>query len=212
MRAYMFASVTALSAAAILVVACAGNKPPESASPGANQGATQGATDTPAPTPAPSGAPSAATTTKLTLADGGDLSTAKLTTHSTTTVTTGDTKSDAGVKKGPEPGRTVQDIQAIIVARRDEARACYDNALKTHPGIEGDVDIKWLIDPKGNPLEVTVDESKSTIHEDTVWKCLVGIVQKIKFAPSAKGFESRTHYPFNFHPKTFMGGAHDAGN
>lgn len=95
----------------------------------------------------------------------------------------------------------MSDIQAIIGSRREEARKCYDDALKDHPGIEGDLDVKWTIDPKGNVTDIAVDDARSTIHEPSVGKCVVAIIQKIKFAESPKGFESRMHYPFNFHPK-----------
>jgi hypothetical protein len=106
----------------------------------------------------------------------------------------------------------MQDIQAMILARRDEERACYDDVRKQNPIIEGDVYISWKIDPKGNATEVGWDESKSTIHDDRVWKCLAAIVQKIHFAASAKGFETKAGYPFNFRPKQTVGGARDGGS
>ena len=120
------------------------------------------------------------------------------------------TASDAGPKEHTsDPGRSTKDIQAIIMARRDEARGCYDKAFATHPGIEGDIDIRWVIDPDGNVGEIDVDPSKSTIAEPSVGKCIVDIIKKIKFSKSDRGFETRTHYPFNFHPKPGQGA--DAG-
>ena len=80
-----------------------------------------------------------ATAKPTTLATNGDLQGAKLETKSQTTAET----TTSGPKKGgSEPGRRVQDIQTIIQSRRDDARKCYDDALKKHPGIEGDLDIK----------------------------------------------------------------------
>ena len=64
---------------------------------------------------------------------------------------------------GHDIGRSPQDIRAIIQAHRDEARACYDAALKDHPGIQGDLVMKWTIDPKGQVTEVSVDASRSQI-------------------------------------------------
>ena len=113
-----------------------------------------------------------------------------------------DTTVDGGAH-GPhqqDPGRSVKDIQAIIVSRRDEARACYDAALKTHPGIEGDLDIQWTIDPKGLVSDVSVDASKSQITEPSVASCIFAVIKQIHFNESARGFETRAHYPFNFHP------------
>jgi hypothetical protein len=100
-----------------------------------------------------------------------------------------------------DPGRGTDDIRAIVIAHRDEARACYDHALLTHPGIEGDIVIKWTIDPKGAVTNVALDQGRSKITEPSVVSCITGIIQKLQFAASAGGFETKTSYPFNFHPK-----------
>lgn len=141
------------------------------------------------------------TTTTTTLAPGGNLQGAKLEQTTTVASTTG---SAAPAPKGPhshDPGRGPADIRAIIVAHRDEARACYDAALKDHPGIEGDLVIQWTIDPKGAVTAVTQDTSRSQITEPTTVACIVKIIQAIQFAPSAGGFETKAFYPFNFHPR-----------
>jgi hypothetical protein len=151
------------------------------------------------------------TTTTTQLGDGGDLQGARLGSkiHSET-----ETKGEGGPKStggqsAQEPGRTVKDIQTIVASRRDEARACYDKGLAKNPGIEGDLDIKWVIDPQGNVTDAGVDTSKSSILEPSVGACVIEVIKKIKFAASSKGYETRAHYPFNFHPKTFS--AKDAG-
>jgi hypothetical protein len=114
------------------------------------------------------------------------------------------TTSDGGAPKSAhshDAGRGPKDIQAIVVAHRDEARACYDKALATHPGIEGDLVIQFTIDPKGAVTQAAVDSAKSKITEPTVVSCIVGIIQKIQFAASPGGFETKANYPFNFHPR-----------
>lgn len=156
--------------------------------------------------------PVGAGTTTTQLGDGGDLQGAKLGDKMhTSTETTGPSgpKSTGGQSAG-EPGRTVPDIKAIVSARRDEARACYDKGLSAHPGIEGNLDIKWTIDPQGNVTDAALDSTKSQILEPSVANCVIEIVKKIKFAASAKGYETHAHYPFDFHPKTFT--AKDAGH
>jgi hypothetical protein len=153
----------------------------------------------PADTSAPDAGPT--TTTTATLANGGDLQGAKLEQTTTVASTTGST---APAPKGPhshDPGRGPADIRAIVVAHRDEARACYDAALKDHPGIEGDLVIQWTIDPKGAVTAVTEDTSRSQITEPNAVACVVKIIQGIQFAPSAGGFETKAFYPFNFHPR-----------
>jgi hypothetical protein len=143
------------------------------------------------------------TTTTLTLGDAGDLQGTKLTSTSQSSQSV-DVASDGG-PRGPHQsdiGRSVKDLQAIVVARRDEARACYDGALKLHPGIEGNLDVQWTIDPKGIVTDISVDTSHSDILEPTVGNCVIAIIKQIHFNESAKGFETRTHYPFNFHPRS----------
>jgi hypothetical protein len=157
-----------------------------------------------------SGATGSGTTTTQ-LGDGGDLQGAKL---GGKLHTESESKGESGPKSthgqsAQEPGRSAKDIQTIVMVRRDEARACYDKALAAHPGIEGDIDIQWKIDPQGNVTDPAVDTTKSQILEPSVGNCIIEVIKKIKFAASAKGYETRAHYPFNFHPKTFS--AKDAG-
>jgi TonB family protein len=209
-------ALTVASASLMLTVACRGEKAGDAKSPGgggiaaASSGAVPGASSDASSGNVSSGSASGGTTTTTALPNGGELQGAKLGSSSHTEV---ETKGDAGPKAGPghtqEPGRSRQDIQTIIMARRDEARACYDKGLKDHPGIEGDLTVKWVIDPTGKVADASVDSSKSTINDPGVGNCIVEIIKKISFATSKGGFETRANYPFNFHPKTF--GKGDAG-
>jgi hypothetical protein len=200
MRACVFASLLGSTALAVVFAfaACGGNKqeakgPDTTTSAPAGTSGTSGTPDT---------ASTATSTTTMTLGDGGDLQGAKLGSSSTTVI---ENRSDAGARprgSGDEAGRTREDIRAIVAARRDEARACYDEGLKKNPNIEGDLDIFWKIDPEGNVTETGVDDAKSTIRDKGVSDCIIAIIKRIHFAKSNKGYESRMHYPFNFHPKT----------
>jgi hypothetical protein len=99
-----------------------------------------------------------------------------------------------------DPGRGIDDLNAIVKAHRDEARACYDKALADHPGIEGDLVIAWTIDPTGKVTQTSLDVSRSTIAEPSVVACVSTIIMRIQFAPSPGGFETKASFPFNFHP------------
>lgn len=193
----LIAICATLCAPIVLTVACGGGKGSDAKSPTAPE-------SEPTPTAPGDAGLHEGTTTTTSLPDGGELQGAKL---GSTTHTEIETKGDGGPKTGPkhvqEPGRSQKDIQTIILGRRDEARACYDKGLVDHPGIEGDLTVKWRIDPAGKVIDATVDSSKSTIHEPSVGTCIVEIIKKINFAPSKGGFETRASYPFNFHPKTF---------
>jgi hypothetical protein len=102
---------------------------------------------------------------------------------------------------GTDSGRSLDDIKAVVVAARPRARACYDTAEAAHPGIEGDIVISFLIDPKGDVKSADVDPTRTTIADAAVGPCIVSVIKSLKFPASAKGFETRSSYPFNFRPK-----------
>jgi hypothetical protein len=95
-----------------------------------------------------------------------------------------------------------------VIAHRDEARACYEKALSAHAGIEGDLLMRWTIDPKGAVTQVAMDTTHSQILEPSVAACISQVLMKISFAPSQRGFETKASYPFNFRPRR---DSHDGG-
>ncbi len=202
-----FVLATLCSSTVMLAFACGGS---EAKSP-ANAASSAEPTPSSGPASAKPQESGGGTTTTLQLGDAGDLQGAKLGTSSRTEI---ETKSEGTPKPTPgssEPGRSPKDLQTIIGgARRDEARACYDKGLKDHPGMEGDLDIKFVIDPQGNVTSAEVDSTKSQILDPGVGNCVIDVIKKIKFAASAKGHETRAHYPFNFHPRNTPAKA-DAG-
>lgn len=212
-----FVTLATLPGALALLVAC-GGKPaasPEGAAPTPGAGA---ATETPAAgaqaanDPTKGSGPATTTTPASSLPDGGELQGAKLQSGSKTVI---ENKTEGTPKpqgSSSEPGRRREDIQTIVLSHRDEARKCYDDGVKGHPGVEGDLVIGWKIDPKGAVTEIAVDDAKSQIHEPGIGKCIIDIIKKIPFAESPKGFETRFSYPFNFKPRGPQGqGAAPAG-
>ena len=131
----------------------------------------------------------------------------------TTTTSTLDGSGDSPTKLEPttpapsssgrsaDPGRSAKDIEALVKAHRDEARKCYDDNVKAHPGVEGDLVIHWVVDAKGAVTTIELNTQRSQITEPTIVACVIGVVKAIPFAPSPKGFESTYNYPFNFHPR-----------
>ena len=198
----LFVVIAGASSAVVLSVACG---PPAKAPDGGGEGGSTAANDTSSgggggDKPSDVGTGGTTTTSQL---DASDLQGQKLTSGSRKVV---ETKGDGGPRtprsgSSDEPGRRRDDIKTIILTHRDDARACYDKALKDHPGIEGDIEIKWTIDPDGNVTNPEVDEGRSQIHEPSVGKCIIDVIKNIKFAKSEKGYESHARYPFNFHPK-----------
>jgi hypothetical protein len=174
---------------------------------GGGAGATGGAV-----TPAGSASSSAAsaapetdsgptTTTTTTLGAGGDLQGAKLTQTTTVSSTSSGTTAPSNGSHTHEPGRGREDLRAIVMAHRDEARACYDAALSTHPGIKGDLVIQWTIDPKGTVTQISEDLERSEITEPSVVACVAGVIKRIQFAASPGGYETKAFYPFKFMPR-----------
>ena len=92
-------------------------------------------------------------------------------------------------------------VLAKAEAHRDEARKCYDDGLKAHPGVEGDLTITWVVDPQGKVTKAELNQKRSTITEPTIVNCIVDVIKKIQFAPSPRGVESTYNFPFNFHPR-----------
>jgi TonB family protein len=190
---FAFVAVTAGSVALAALAACGGSGP----TPQAPNAATVTAPVADPAVSVGSGDAGPTSTTTQTLGSVGGASGTKLTPLG------GESGADAGHSKPRgELGRGASDIQAIIASHRDEARACYDSALAAHPGIEGTIDVRWTIDPTGTVKDAEVDTSHSELVEPSVASCVIAIVKKIHFNASAKGFETKTHYPFNFHPHT----------
>lgn len=191
-------------AATWCLVGCGGGQATTETAKGADPSAGAGAAPSSSSPTGASAAPASSdgttgSTTTVALASSGELQGAKLTeTH--TVAATSASAAPSAAPHGHDPGRTPADIRAIVMAHRDDARACYDKALPSHPGIEGDLVVQWTIDPKGNVTQVSLDSSRSKISEPSVVACVAAVIQKIQFAPSAGGYETKAFYPFNFHP------------
>jgi TonB family protein len=103
-------------------------------------------------------------------------------------------------QSGARDARGKEEIQAVLVANRDQVRACYDAALKNNPGIHGDVVVAFVINPDGSVKSAEVNWSESEIHVPELDSCAVDVVRSLKFPPSSRGLESKVNYPFNFNP------------
>jgi hypothetical protein len=191
-------------ASALGTIACgAGNAANEAKSSGAAEPVPTTSASASSQQPDLAGPPS---TTAMTLGDGGDLQGAKLSESHVVVATDGGAAQSGKGAHSHEPGRGPADIRAIIVAHRDEARACYDKAVDAHPGMEGDLVIQWTIDPKGKVTQVSIDAARSQISEAGVVACVGDVIRRIQFAASPGGFETKAFYPFNFHPRHGTGG------
>lgn len=186
----LFFSGATLSAA----IACGGPKTPVDATK-----ADGGPATPPSSATAPVDDAGPTTTTTDTLGDAG--SGQKLPPVASTASAPADAGRGDGGEHTADPGRSAKDIEAMVKSHRDEARKCYDDALKDHPGIEGDLVITWKVGADGAITKIDVNAARSTITEPSVVSCVIGVIKRIKFAPSPRGYESTYNYPFNFHPR-----------
>lgn len=101
-----------------------------------------------------------------------------------------------------EPGRGLDDVRIAVLTKRDQARACFDEARKGEPKMEGSVTFQWVIDPTGAVTQVAMDPTRSTLRNEKMDKCIISVLEKLHFAASPKGLETKTSYPFNFNPRS----------
>jgi TonB family protein len=102
------------------------------------------------------------------------------------------------------PDRTMDDIRAVVTAHREVFRACYDESLKSHPGIKGAFVLRFVVNPDGSVKSAEADPKRSDIHAPDLEMCASKAVKRLKFPPSHKGMESTVNYPFDFHPRASM--------
>jgi hypothetical protein len=104
-----------------------------------------------------------------------------------------------GDDDGPET-RTMDVIANIIKTHRQEARTCYETALKKIPGLKGDLVIHFMLTPAGKVKTAEVNTERSTLQNEMTAKCVMDVIKSIHFPESSKGMESNVNYPFNFNP------------
>lgn len=101
----------------------------------------------------------------------------------------------------PTGDRSLDDYRKIIQDNRDKFRRCYEVSLKAHPGIKGNVTLKFVLTPKGEVKEAFIDKGASEITEPDLETCMVAVLKTLSFPPSKRGMESTVRYPFNFNPR-----------
>jgi len=99
-----------------------------------------------------------------------------------------------------EETRTQEVIRDTFQRNRPKARACFDESLKKHPGLKGNLTVKFVIDPKGKVKEASINTDRSDLAIPELNTCIIDAVRQFEFPPSSRGFESNGNYPFNFTP------------
>ena len=75
------------------------------------------------------------------------------------------------------------DTAKVLATRNDEIHACYDNILKSSPGVGGHVTVKFEVDTEqGKITHVTVDKPNTTAP-DAVSDCVTRHIEGLTLAP-----------------------------
>lgn len=113
--------------------------------------------------------------------------------------------SDAGAPQNADAhdggrDRSLDDIRAVIASHREPFRACYDESLKAHPGIQGAFVLHFVVNPDGTVKSAEANQQKSEIHEADLEGCATAALKALQFPPSRRGMETTVNYPFDFKP------------
>jgi len=92
------------------------------------------------------------------------------------------------------------DIQRVIRANMNEARACYTHLLKKHPDLEAKVKVRFTIAADGGVEDASVASTGDAV-KDALGACLVQKVSALKFGTARDGEATKVTYPFVFKTK-----------
>jgi FHA domain len=93
---------------------------------------------------------------------------------------------------GSGPDKTI--IRRYIRRSIDKIAYCYDSQLLAHPGIEGEILVKFFIAPTG-----AVERSSGAGFDPEVARCVADVIHAIAFPRSGDGAGVEVNYPFQFH-------------
>jgi TonB family protein len=86
-------------------------------------------------------------------------------------------------------------ITKTIRARMAGFKACYENALKRSPNLQGKVTVSFTIDEEGRVSEASVETD--TLGDPEVSRCIVGLFKRIRFPKPDEGSVAAS-FPFVF--------------
>ncbi|MCB9592582.1 MAG: DUF2330 domain-containing protein [Sandaracinaceae bacterium] len=103
-------------------------------------------------------------------------------------------------------------IRRAIRRRFMDVRRCYEAGLARDPDLEGRLTVSLDLAGDGHVTRASADEA-STLADDRVRECVVGVLQGIAFPAAEDGSPTTARYPFDFSREvvsgTFGGGPFD---
>lgn len=95
-------------------------------------------------------------------------------------------------------GLSKKSIRTTIRAHASAIRACYLNALKTNPKLQGRVIVSFTINAKGRTFLERI--RKSSLQHKESERCILSAVRTMRFPKPIHGGVVRVNYPFTFRP------------
>lgn len=111
--------------------------------------------------------------------------------------------SDTGVSFLADPDNSAEGGLALstvrFALRRYERRivGCFENELADNPELQGSLTLAWEIDAEGGRIAADIELRESTLGNQNVETCVVGVIQPIRFHDSDEG-PTRVNYKFTF--------------
>jgi hypothetical protein len=97
-----------------------------------------------------------------------------------------------------EETRTNDAIARIIRENRQPFRECYERGAAKDPNLQGTLTLHFVLDPEGRVKLAELNDARSTIKDQAVVNCAIGVLKQLRFPPSSRGMESVANYPFDF--------------
>jgi hypothetical protein len=87
-------------------------------------------------------------------------------------------------------------LTALIKAKREGFRCCFDVWAKDHPGAQGTVKMALKLKPDGSVISVDFDDTPNRVPD--VETCVAELARSLSYPRSPSGKETKFHYPFDF--------------
>ncbi len=98
-----------------------------------------------------------------------------------------------------EPGRCLEHVSEVVLSRRAEARACYDEAVARDPALAGGrLIMNFEIDPDGVVVDASQASQDGQLEDAALASCVSLVILGLRFAPSARGKSTRAFHRYEF--------------
>jgi len=94
-----------------------------------------------------------------------------------------------------------EQIKKVVMKHVGEINYCYEKGLFDNPGLEGKLNMFWEIKPNGRVGVVRI--KRSTMRSNSVNRCIINVIKKMKFPKPRGGGVVQVGFPFSFRAASF---------